>query len=117
MSTLPPEIRDASAWYGPELGRQTDWIVRLSDAEIAELEEVVARLNNTDIEDLTSLNPHDVPLPTLGKRLQRLLNDDVLTGRGFVLIKSLPVERWTKRGAAIAFLVSIAIDVIGVICG
>ena len=30
--------------------------------------------------------------------------DDVLHGRGFVLLKGLPIERWTKREAAIAFL-------------
>jgi hypothetical protein len=31
--------------------------------------------------------------------------DVVLEGRGFVLIRSLPVERWTRREAALAFLV------------
>jgi hypothetical protein len=32
------------------------------------------------------------------------LTDEVISGRGFVLIKALPVERWTKREAALAFL-------------
>jgi hypothetical protein len=54
--------------------------------------------------DLASINTEDVPLPTLGPRLRRLL-EEVLGGRGFVLVKALPVERWTKREAAIAFLV------------
>ena len=31
--------------------------------------------------------------------------DEVMNGRGFVLIKGLPVERWTRREAAVAFLV------------
>jgi hypothetical protein len=31
--------------------------------------------------------------------------EEVMKGRGFVLIRGLPVERWTKRQAAIAFLV------------
>jgi hypothetical protein len=31
--------------------------------------------------------------------------EEVMKGRGFVLIKGLPVERWTRREAAIAFLV------------
>ena len=29
--------------------------------------------------------------------------DEVLNGRGFVLLRGLPVERWTKREAAVAF--------------
>ena len=40
-------------------------------------------------------------IPT--QRLQRIL-DEVLNGRGFVLIRGLPIERWTRREAALAFL-------------
>jgi hypothetical protein len=104
-NTLPPEIGDASAWYGPDLKGRTDWIERLSEAEIAEVESAareLAELAESSV-DLTSINTADFPLPTLGPRLQHLL-DEVLSGRGFVLISALPVERWTKREAAIAFL-------------
>ena len=102
-SALPPEVEDRSAWYGPDLANCSDWIERLSQVEIAEVEHALHQLDGKQI-DFTSLAPADVPLPTLAPRLQRLL-DDVLNGRGFVLIKSLPVERWTKREAALAFLV------------
>ena len=100
--TLPSEIRDASAWYGPELEGRTDWIEHLFAAEIAEVESAAKELDKSD--DLTSITTNDAPLPTLGPRLRRLL-DEVLDGRGFVLIRGLPIERWTKREAAIAFLV------------
>jgi hypothetical protein len=104
-ATLPPEISDRSAWHGRDLKGRTDWIERLSQAEIAEVEgaaKKLAELARSSI-DLTSLNTEDFPLPTLGPRLRRLL-DETLSGRGFVLIKALPVERWIKREAAIAFL-------------
>jgi TfdA family taurine catabolism dioxygenase TauD len=100
--TLPPEIRDRSAWYGSDLAGGIDWIERLSDAEITEVENVVQELEKSLV-DLASITPEDAPLPILGLRLQRIL-DEVLNGRGFVLIKSLPLDRWTKRQAAIAFL-------------
>jgi len=105
-AALPPEIGDASAWYGSDLKGRTDWIELLSEAEIAEVESAVSGIENELAEssvDLTSINTEDFPLPKLGPRL-RLLLDDVLRGRGFVLIKALPVERWTRRQAAIAFL-------------
>lgn len=105
-TTLPPEIGDASAWYGADLKGRTDWVECLSAAEIAEVESAVKELENElakSSEDLTSINIDDFPLPTLGPHLRRLL-EEVLRGRGFVLIKGLPVERWTKREAAIAFL-------------
>jgi Taurine catabolism dioxygenase TauD, TfdA family len=100
-STLPPEVRDASVWYGPEVVRQSDWIMRLTDTEIAEVEIANRNLEESDIQHLAA---KDVPLPTLAPRLWGVL-EEVMKGRGFVLIRGLPVERWTRREAAIAFLV------------
>ena len=95
-------VEGRNAWRGSDLRLRTDWIERLTEAEIAEVQSAVARLDHPRI-DLASITPHDLPLPTLGPRLQDLL-EEVLNGRGFVLIKGLPVERWTRREAAIAFL-------------
>lgn len=99
---LPPEIKDASAWYGPDLEGCTEWIESLSDSEIAEVEIAVKKLEGSSL-DLRSMTSEDFPLPTLASRLHQLL-DEVLNGRGFVLIRSLPIQHWTRRQAAIAFL-------------
>ena len=101
-NTLPPEVRDRSAWYGSELAGRTDWIEHLGEDEIAEVEKAVDHLYESQV-DLESLTPKDVALPTLAPRLHCLL-DEVLNGRGFVLVKSLPLERWRKHQAAIALL-------------
>ena len=101
--TLPPEIRDRSVWYGPEMASLDDWVVRLSESEIAEVESAVREIQGPQ-EDQAAINAEDVALPILGKRLQRML-DEVLDGRGFVLIKGLPVEGWSRREAALAFLI------------
>ncbi|HEX5602992.1 MAG TPA: TauD/TfdA family dioxygenase [Pyrinomonadaceae bacterium] len=98
--TLPPEVRDCSAWYGPEV---EGWIERFSDAEISEVERAVSELDKST-QDLTSITANEVPLPTLAPRLGGMI-EEVMSRRGFVLIRGLPVERWTKRQAAIAFLV------------
>jgi hypothetical protein len=99
---LPPEIKDTSAWYGPDLKGRTDWILNLSEAEIVEIENAVNGPNGSSV-DLTAMREEDFPLPTLGPRLHHIL-DEVLNGRGFVLIRSLPVMGWTRQQAAIAFL-------------
>ena len=100
--SLPPEIKGRSAWYGAELKKSTDWIKHLSEAEIAEVESATRELAESTF-DLTSIRTDDFPLPTLGPSLHELL-EEVLSGRGFVLIQTLPVQRWTRREAAIAFL-------------
>src|SRR5438128_3316671 len=86
---LPTEICDHSAWYGPDLKRRIDWIARLSRHEITEVESAMRRLAESSL-DLTTIGIDDFPLPTLGPRLRHLL-DDVLGGRGFVLIRALPI--------------------------
>ena len=98
---LPPEIEGPSAWYGPDLDRRRDWIAHLSSTEIAEVEKASNKIA-TEQADIRSILSEDFPLPTLGIRLQNLL-DEVLNGRGFVLLRALPVERWTKLESAIAF--------------
>jgi Taurine catabolism dioxygenase TauD, TfdA family len=114
VQPLPPEINDRSAWYGRDLAQQSDWIEQLSETEIAEVaaatKELLSRTTKkpNPSADLTSLSSDDFPLPTLGPRLQRLLDDVLIgrksVGRGFVLIRALPIQRWTRREAAIAFL-------------
>jgi len=101
-SALPPEVRDASVWYGPK-ARPNEWVVYLSETEIVEVQTAVQKIEQSSI-DLPSITAKDVPLPTLAPRLRGML-DEVMNGRGFVLIKGLPVGRWTKRQAAVAFLV------------
>ena len=45
----------------------------------------------------------DFDLPTLGPRLAQLLHE-LLEGRGFVLLRGLPVSRWPRALSAAAFL-------------
>lgn len=98
---LPPEIHSPAAWYGSEMTRRTDWIDHLSQAEVAEIEAATKRLA-VGLSHMAVMRLDDFPLPKLGSRLQRIL-DEVLDGRGFALIRGLPVERWTRDEAAIAF--------------
>ncbi len=101
LHSLPPEIQGPSFWYGPDLATRRDWIEILSEVEISEIETATKLLADAGIE-IPAIRSEDFPLPTLGIRLQQMLNE-VLNGRGFVLIRGLPVERWSRREAAIAF--------------
>jgi hypothetical protein len=98
---FPPEIQGPSAWYGPDLSRRPHWIEYLSPTEVAEVERAVKSLISESC-DIVNIRSEAFPLPALAPRLRRLL-DEVLNGRGFVLLRALPVKTWTKREAAIAF--------------
>lgn len=98
-SSLPPAVNDSSVWYGPELVERNGWVEWLAEREVEEVGRAVERWRG-GIEELRTIRA----LPTLGAKLRGMM-EEVLWGRGFVVIKGLPVEGWTKREAAIAFLV------------
>jgi len=89
-------------WYGPDMAARSDWVEHLSSAELDELGQLAARLCDSGA-DLTVLRAADVPLPLLAPRLHQVLAD-VLEGRGFALLRGLPVREWGRRRAAIAFM-------------
>ena len=49
------------------------------------------------------MHARDFPLPNLGPRLAAI-RDEWLHGRGFSLVKGLPVRRWGLRDSAIALM-------------
>ena len=99
---LPPHQDTPAAWYGPDMAARTDWIELLSDTELDELESASASLCAQQ-SNLAQLRAEDQPLPTLAPRLRRILFE-VLDGRGFALIRGLPVERWGVHRSAAAFM-------------
>jgi hypothetical protein len=106
LDELPSEIAGPAAWYGPTLDARRDWIEHISEREIAEIERATKHVMDRLIDpeaDLVSLRKQDFPLPTLGPRFERLLHE-VLNGRGFVLLRRLPVERWSTLERAAAFV-------------
>jgi hypothetical protein len=89
MMTLPPPMEGPAAWAGADLAkRPQEWTYVLSPTEVGEIEAATAAVAGRDI---AGLRRGDFLLPTLGPVLDRL-RDEVLNGRGFVLIRGLPVE-------------------------
>ncbi len=99
MNTLPPELHGSAVWRGPEMAARSDWIEPLSAAEVEEIEAAVHANAQADIAQLRAAH---FPLPLLAPRLARI-RADVLHGRGFALLRGLPVQRWTLRQSATAF--------------
>jgi alpha-ketoglutarate-dependent taurine dioxygenase len=74
------------------------YIFRLTDEHVAELEAALvhAEARADDVLDIT----RDLfPLPTLGPELARITHE-LIDGRGVVLIRGVPVERYTKDRAS-----------------
>jgi hypothetical protein len=90
-----------SAWRGPEIATREDWIVQLDPLDLAELEAALESAKATKIAIPTLAREH-FPIPRVAKKLQSVLRD-LESGRGFVLMRGLPVERYSKADAALIF--------------
>ena len=97
-----PPVSDRSAWIGAELAKHPEeWSYRLSATDLAEIDAAVAavRARGLAIEDILRT---DFPLPTLGPRLDEFRRE-VVHGRGFILLRGLPVEDRPVSAAATAY--------------
>jgi hypothetical protein len=90
-----------SAWRAPQMREREDWIVRLSGADNAELRAALRHARACGL-GVPSLGAADFPLPTLAARL-RALRDEVVDGRGFVLVRGLRIDDLPAADAALIY--------------
>jgi hypothetical protein len=86
-----PTFDNAQAWYGPDMAKRDEWIHTFTADEIADIDHAVrhAEASGRDIVDLRTADfPLRAPMRTLLDRVKR----DALHGRGFVLMRGIPVE-------------------------
>lgn len=99
--TYPLPCDHPSAWRGPDMARRDDWIVRLDDADVAELEAALARAKAAGI-GIPALGRGDFHVPRVAAKLLGVLRE-LEQGRGFALIRGLPIERYSKADAALIY--------------
>ncbi len=86
-------IGGPAAWRRADFDLDQSWIQPLDALEIAELD---LALRNVLFRGLgpTEFSKVDFPLPTLSRRL-KAIDQEVRVGRGFVLLRGIPVERYS----------------------
>ena len=101
---MPPgPVSGPSAWTGPDLAkREGDWLHRLEARELAEIEAAV-RAFKASGRPLAEISPDAFPLGAFGGTLRGLLRE-LLEGRGFFMLRGLPVERYSREEQAIAYM-------------
>jgi Taurine catabolism dioxygenase TauD, TfdA family len=95
-------VEGPSVWFGPDMHRrESEWRYRLSPHEVAEVEAAVRAVWARGL-DLAEIRRADFPLPALGQVLDRM-RQELIDGRGFVVLRGLPVENWPIEESAAAY--------------
>ena len=94
MSTMKAEaIAGPKAWPGADMTRSTDWNRTLSAPAVAELDAATRGLERRGLA-WPRFGSDDFPLPTFFARaVERPRRAG--RGRGFVLLRGIPVDRYT----------------------
>jgi hypothetical protein len=103
IEDLPPLQTGPAAWYGPDVSGRTDWIVQLSSSDVAEIRSALDAWKARPNRGPAPLKAADFPLPQLAARLQTI-RSELIDGRGFILMKGMPVRQWSHEDSAMAFI-------------
>jgi len=97
----PGPLSGPAAWRGADLATRDEWMLRLDDQDLAEIDAALASVEARGL-DLLRIDRDAFPLPRLSAKLD-VMREELLRGRGFCLLRGLPVERLDFRQAATVY--------------
>nr|WP_070960943.1 TauD/TfdA family dioxygenase [Hyphomonas sp. Mor2] len=95
-------IESPAAWRGADIrSRQADWLETLSPGDLAEIEAATDHALQSGL-DLSAVSKRTFHLPNLGAKIEDWRRE-ISTGRGFVVVRGLPVSDWGEEKSAYAY--------------
>lgn len=84
-----------ASWRGSEIAREADWALQLTASHARELLAALRAVDQPDV-SLREITRERFPLPTLSRVLAGVV-DELIDGRGFALLRGLPMEGLTEK--------------------
>ena len=94
-------IDHPSAWMGCDLANDPSWIAMFAESDLAELDAALREVKQRGLA-LAQIDRAAFPLPTLAPKLAGHLAE-ISHGRGFVVLRGLPVGRYSDADVGIVF--------------
>ena len=94
------KIESPDAWKGSEVDYRTEMMHRFTDDEVAEVDAALKSCGDRDIPEITR---ETFALPGLGATMLRL-RDDLLDGRGVLLMRGFPRHRYSADEMARVYI-------------
>ena len=97
------KINDASVWYGPEQEKKDDWVYNLDKNDIGEISYLTEKYLSTNRE-LKDISKKDFYSENLQKKYLSEIDIELKKGRGFALIRGMPVNEWNRKKIITAYM-------------
>ena len=98
---LGKRVEESGCWFPHEIAGTDAWLYRLHEDEIAEILEAVDHVEARGL-GILDIGREDFPLPALAPALSDI-GAELKDGRGFAMIRGLPIEGRSKYQNAAAF--------------
>ncbi len=94
-------VRGPGAWEGANLQDSDVWLTKVTDENIEDMEKALAGVRSRGL-SMTNITRDDFALPSMAAKLEEIA-DDIENGRGFRLIRGLPVQSWGVEDATVIY--------------
>ncbi len=98
---LREPLNSPAAWRGSNFAGNSAWIYTLTAEQILEIETAMWSVATQGLDPLR-VRTEDFPLPTVAPFLADI-RGEIEGGRGFALLRGLPVDRWSEQQATVVF--------------
>lgn len=94
-------INDKSAWLGRDLQLSRSWLTQVTPENLREIESALESVKERGL-NMEEISRDDFLVPSMAPALEAIA-DDLENGRGFSLIRGLPVQRWGAADSALVY--------------
>ena len=100
---FPAQLEGPKLWKGSDYeGKESEWVYELSEAELKEIDDAVHDFEATE-KHFSAINKETFSLPTFGAKIKTLTEENVVEGRGFIVIRGLNPDNYTRTQNIIAY--------------
>ncbi|SMY28610.1 unnamed protein product [Zymoseptoria tritici ST99CH_1A5] len=92
---FPAQLKSDLVWDGSDIGSKYNWTYELSTNELEEIEAALSHFKALNI-PLGHVSQDTFPLPNLHSALRKI-SDELHNGRGFKVLRGLPVTKHTRE--------------------
>lgn len=100
---FPAQLEGPKLWKGSDYeGKESEWVYQLTEQELKEIDDAVHDFEATE-KHFSEISKETFPLPTFGAKIKALTEENVVEGRGFIVIRGLNPDKYTRAQNIIAY--------------
>lgn len=100
---FPAQLEGPKLWKGSDYeGKESEWVYVLTEQELKEIDDAVHDFEATE-KPFSEISQETFKLPTAGPHIKQLTEEHVVDGRGFITIRGLNPDKYTRAQNIIAY--------------